>query len=48
MNISDKLTSEKLQEIMLNVYQMGQQSGEMKAQEVIEEIKKQILSAIRT
>jgi len=45
MNIS-RLTQQDMKEIMWNAYQKGQASDTIGAKELIEEIKRQILSAL--
>ena len=44
MNISEKLTEQKLQSILLNVYQKGQETENIKVTDIIEDIKIQLLS----
>jgi hypothetical protein len=46
MSISDNLTEEKLQKILVNVYQMDQQLGDVKVSDVINDIKLQLMSII--
>ncbi|MDQ0242569.1 ribulose bisphosphate carboxylase small subunit [Bacillus fengqiuensis] len=46
MNISDKLTQQQFQEILFNIYKKGQESEKMEAAELINEIKRQIMSSI--
>ncbi|WP_154676054.1 hypothetical protein [Bacillus dakarensis] len=46
MDISDKLTKQDFQEILLNTYQKGQESEMMEVVEFVNEIKKQFLTAL--
>lgn len=46
MNISQKLTQQQLQEILENIYKKGHESKEIRVKDIIEELKRQILSAI--
>lgn len=46
MNISEKLTSKQLQEILVNIYVLGQGSNEMNVKDVINEIREQILHKV--
>jgi hypothetical protein len=48
MNISGKLTSQKLQEILMNIYVLAQEEENLKVIEVVDEIKYQILSEVFT
>ncbi|WP_158638537.1 hypothetical protein [Metabacillus litoralis] len=43
MNISEKLTSQQLQEILMNIYVIGQESDEINVKDVLKEIMEQIL-----
>lgn len=43
MNISDKLTQQQFQEILLNIYKKGQESERIKAIDLVNEIKQQIM-----
>ncbi|MBT2657092.1 hypothetical protein J7E81_17985 [Bacillus sp. ISL-18] len=44
MNVSEELTQEKFQEILINTYKRGMEAKNLKVVEIIEEIKKQVLS----
>jgi hypothetical protein len=44
MNISEKLTQQQIQEILFHVYKKGQESENIKARDLIQEIKQHILS----
>lgn len=46
MLISKKLTQEKLQEILLDIYRKGQEDGNINVIDVIEDIKQQVIVAI--
>jgi hypothetical protein len=46
MNISDKLTQQQFEEILFNIYKTGQESKEMGTAELINEIKRQIMSSM--
>ncbi|MFC4320719.1 hypothetical protein [Litchfieldia salsa] len=46
MSISDSLTEEKLQKILVNVYQKDQELVDVKVSDVIEDIKLQLMSII--
>ncbi len=48
MSISEKLTAEQLQEILLTMYQKGNETESMKLLEAIEEIRNQFLGVIDT
>lgn len=43
MNISEKLTQKRFQEILFQAYLKGEKSEEIKVVELIEEIKQQVL-----
>lgn len=47
MNIAEKLTQQDFREILLKVYQKGEESKNMEAIDLIEEIKQQIISVVR-
>jgi hypothetical protein len=47
MNISANLTQKKLQKILLNSYKKGQENENLKAIELIEDIKRQVISAVK-
>jgi hypothetical protein len=44
MNISENLTQQKLQEILMNIYIKGQET-DIKVTDLIEEIKQQVMLA---
>jgi hypothetical protein len=44
MDISEQLTPQKLQGILMNIYLKGIQSDQIKVNELIEEIKEQLIS----
>jgi hypothetical protein len=46
MNISEKLTEQKLQQILTNIYVKGQETENITVSDLIEEIKQQVMSAI--
>jgi hypothetical protein len=48
MNISEKLTQQHLQSILLDCYKKGEESENMKVIDFIENMKNDILEAIRT
>lgn len=48
MEISNKLTQQKLQEILLDLYVKGETSIDLKAEDLIEEIKQKVLSVIHS
>ncbi|WP_157094429.1 hypothetical protein [Metabacillus litoralis] len=48
MNISKKLTSQQLQEILMNIYVLSQESEEMNVKDVVNEIKEQILLEVNS
>lgn len=47
LNISTNLTQKKLQEILLNSYKKGQENENLKAIELIEDIKRQVITAVK-
>lgn len=44
LTISEKLTQQKFQEILINTYLKGQETKNIKVIEIIEEIKQQVLA----
>lgn len=48
MNISDKLTEQKLLEIMVASYTKGHEKESIQITEMLEEIKQQVLSVVNS
>lgn len=48
MNISEKLSQKELQNILLNIYEKGQELEEKEIVNIIEDIKQQILTVINS
>ncbi len=44
MNISEKLTQQQFQEILMHIYKRGQESKNVEVKCLIEEIKQQLIS----
>lgn len=44
MGISEQLTPQKLQDVLMNIYLKGIQSDQIKVHELIEEIKEQLIA----
>ncbi|WP_226526472.1 hypothetical protein [Metabacillus niabensis] len=47
MNISANLTQKKLQEILINSYEKGQEKENLRVTELIEDIKRQVILAVK-
>ncbi|MFC0269957.1 hypothetical protein ACFFIX_00600 [Metabacillus herbersteinensis] len=47
MNISAKLTEQKLEEILINSYKMGQEKEDLRVSELVEDIKRQVILALK-
>jgi hypothetical protein len=47
MNISANLTQKKLQEILINSYKKGQEKENLRVAELIEDIKRQVILAVK-
>ncbi|MGX2961374.1 hypothetical protein JNUCC23_19270 [Peribacillus sp. JNUCC 23] len=43
MNISEKLTQQQFQDILINIYKKGQESERLEATELINDIKQQMM-----
>lgn len=48
MNISEKLTEQKVEEILMSIYGKGQQSDKLEARDLILEIKQHIILVIHS
>ncbi|MEH7016224.1 MULTISPECIES: hypothetical protein [Bacillus] len=48
MNISEKLTQQQFEEILMYIYKRGQESKNVEAKYLIEEIKQQLISITHT